>query len=146
MIIDTIENLCRYEALNPLFSQVVAFVGTHDLQALPCGKIELSGDDLFANVVQAAPKGKTEARLETHRQMIDIQIPLTAEETIGYAPLNGLSEAPYDEADDISFYTEPAQQYVTRKPGMFAVFFPEDAHAPAISSDGLRKIIFKVRV
>lgn len=145
MIIDTLENLEKYVAVNPLFTQVSAFVKSSDLQALPAGRIELEGDDLFLNVVEAAPKDKADARLETHRRMIDIQIPLTADETMGYAPLSDLAETTYDEADDISFYPEPAQQYITVKPGMFVVFFPEDAHAPAISSGGLRKIIFKVR-
>lgn len=145
MIIDTLENLGKYVALNPLFSQVDAFVRATDLQTLPPGKVVLSGTDLFANVVQAAPKSKEEARLETHKLMIDIQIPLTAEETMGYSPLNLMPETTYDKADDISFYPTPAQQYITVAPGMFVIFFPEDAHAPAISSGGLRKIIFKVR-
>lgn len=145
MIIDTLDNLGRYTALNPLFSQVEAFIRTHDLHTLPTGRIDMVGDILYVNVMQAAPKAKDESRLETHKKMIDIQIPLTAEETMGYAPLKDLGEAPYDEADDISFYSESAQQYLTVRPGMFVIFFPEDAHAPAISTGGVRKIIFKVK-
>lgn len=145
MIIDTLENLEKYIAVNPLFAQVAAFVKSNDLPSLPTGRIILSGDDLYLNVVEAAPKDKADAKLETHRQMIDIQIPLTADETMGYAPLSVLAPASYDETDDISFYPEPASQYITVSPGMFVVFFPEDAHAPAISAGGLRKIIFKVR-
>ena len=33
-----------------------------------------------------------------------------------------------------------------RKVGMFAIFFPEDAHAPGVTPDGVRKVIVKVRV
>ena len=36
--------------------------------------------------------------------------------------------------------------YLTVKPGMFAIFFPEDAHAPGVTPDGVRKVIVKVRV
>ena len=47
---------------------------------------------------------------------------------------------------DITFYEGLATDYLTVKPGMFAIFFPEDAHAPGVTPDGVRKVIVKVRV
>jgi beta-galactosidase beta subunit len=38
MIIDTIDNLGKYVALNPLFADVVEFLNSHDLQTLEAGK------------------------------------------------------------------------------------------------------------
>ena len=29
---------------------------------------------------------------------------------------------------------------------MFAIFFPEDGHAPGITPDGVKKVIVKVRI
>ena len=40
-----------------------------------------------------------------------------------------------------------AQSYVVCRPGMFAIFMPQDGHAPCISSESeIRKVIFKVKV
>jgi beta-galactosidase beta subunit len=39
-----------------------------------------------------------------------------------------------------------AEDYLTIKPGMFAIFFPEDGHAPGVTPDGLKKVIVKVLV
>ena len=38
MIIDNVENLSKYVALNPLFADVVEFLKGHDLNALEAGK------------------------------------------------------------------------------------------------------------
>jgi biofilm protein TabA len=144
MIIDTLDNLRKYTALNPLFSAVCDYLEANDLNGAPLGKISLQGSDLFINVAQTSPKTVEEARLETHRQMIDIQIPLSGDETMGYTPLCKLPQAPYDEAKDIAFYQGKAEAYFTLRPGMFAIFFPQDAHAPGISAIGVKKLIVKV--
>ena len=47
---------------------------------------------------------------------------------------------------DISFYHGLAESYIPVKPGMFAIFFPQDAHAPGVSPDGVKKVIVKVLV
>ena len=44
---------------------------------------------------------------------------------------------------DISFYPGLAESYIPVKPGMFAIFFPQDAHAPGVSPDGVKKVIVK---
>lgn len=145
MIVDTLDNLSSYVSLNPLFQDVVDFLKANDLNKLEDGKHFIKGDDLFVNIEVAPGKTKTEARLESHRRMIDIQIPLSAAETYGYKPLSELSESQYNEKDDLTFYEEPAEVYLTRKPGEMVVFFPQDAHAPCISAAPVRKAIFKVK-
>ena len=116
MVIDTLENLEKYVSLNPLFKDVVEFIKT-----------------------------KEEAKLETHKKMIDIQIPLTSEETYGYTPLKDLPEAEYNSDKDITKYEGLADTYVTCKPGEFAIFFPQDGHAPCITdASEIKKAIFKV--
>ena len=97
----------------------------------------------------ALPKAedlKEEAKLETHNQFIDIQIPLSGVEVMGYTAREDLPEADYDADKDISFYPGLAESYIPVKPGMFAIFFPQDAHAPGVSPDGVKKVIVKVLV
>ena len=87
MIIDTLENLGKYISLNPLFKDVVDFINSNDLNSLEAGKHYINGSDLFVNIQLAKGKTKDTALLETHKKMIDIQIPLSTSETFGYTPL-----------------------------------------------------------
>ena len=145
MVIDTLNNLEKYVSLNPLFSQVVEYLKNYDIREVASGKIELQGKDLFVNITTAKGKSIDEAVLETHKEMIDIQIPLSCAETYGYTPLHHLPEADYNEENDITKYEGLAESYVTCEPGMFAIFFPQDGHAPCISTETeIKKAIFKV--
>jgi YhcH/YjgK/YiaL family protein len=145
MVIDTLENLDKYVSLNPLFKDVLDFIKSNDLNSLEIGKHEIKGSDLFVNVQVAKGKTKEVAVLETHKKMIDIQIPLSAEETYGYTPLCDLSDAEYNNEKDITKYEGMADTYVTCKPGEFAIFFPQDGHAPCIAGvPEIKKAIFKV--
>ncbi|MBR1427428.1 MAG: YhcH/YjgK/YiaL family protein [Prevotella sp.] len=146
MIIDTLDKLACYESLNPLFKEVLAFLKSNDLAAMEEGKHPICGKDLFVNIQTAKGKKKEEALLETHRQMIDIQIPLNTCETYGYTPLCSLPELEYNAEKDIIKYEGLADTYVTCKPGEFAIFFPQDGHAPCISDEPeIKKAIFKVK-
>lgn len=145
MVIDTLENLEKYVSLNPLFKDVVEFVKSNDLNTLEVGKHQIKGGDLFVNIQVAKGKTKEAALLETHKKMIDIQIPLSVPETYGYTPLCGLPSADYNEEKDITKYEGAADTYVTCKPGEFAIFFPQDGHAPCITdAPEIKKAIFKV--
>ena len=50
MIIDSIDNLGKYVALNPLFADVIDFLKGHDLQTLKAGKYSICGNDVFLNL------------------------------------------------------------------------------------------------
>ena len=146
MIIDSLTNIEKYVSLNPLFQDVADYVRNNDLASMAEGKVIIKGEDLFANFVVTKGKTKEEAKLETHDKMIDIQIPISGAEIMGYTPRVDLNEQPYNSEKDITFYEGFAQQYVTVFPGMFAIFFPEDGHAPAIAeTEHLKKVIFKVK-
>ena len=146
MILSTLSDLRHYAALNPLFGDVVKFLYSHDLDNMPTGKTQIVGDDLFLNIVDAKPRTRREAKLETHRQYIDIQIPLDGVEEHGWTPLAKLPEAPYDADNDIAFYDNEPGIFYTLRPHQCAIYFPEDGHAPAICNQTTRKAIFKVKV
>lgn len=148
MVIDKLENIGAYASLNPLFAEAIAFLQSHDFDALEVGKIELRGKDLYINVAQTKPKTREEARIEAHHDYIDIQIPVSGTEEMGYTPLMDCqpTDAPYNAEKDVVFYQGLAESYVTVKPGMFAIFFPQDGHAPGVTPDGVKKLIVKVRI
>ena len=148
MIIDTIENLSNYASLNPLFADAVAFLNANDLQTMEPGKYPIKDKDLFLNLQVAKQRTKETAFLETHIERIDIQIPVSAAETFGYTPLCDLPAFEYNAEKDITKYGDTkAQDYVTLEPGLMAIFFPQDGHAPCIIDEPeIKKAIFKVRV
>lgn len=148
MVLDLLENFKSYEALNPHFSKVIDFLENEDLSKLPLGKNEICGDLVYANVMEAKPKSKEEAFVEVHRRYIDIQIPISADEIMGYTPINELPEASYNDADDVVIYPVglPAREYLNVRRGEFVIFFPQDGHAPAITSAPLKKVVIKVAV
>ena len=153
MIVDSIDQLERYAVLNPRFAAVADYLRTHDLSTMSAGRHEIQGDELFVNIQDAPVKGRDEARFETHREMIDIQVPVSGSEEHGWCPLAELPVAMYDAAIDMTLHDpQPptpvsalSSTYYTLRPGQFAIYFPTDGHAPAITSATLRKAIFKVK-
>lgn len=148
MVIDKLENFEHYVSLNPLFAVVADYLKAHDLNQLEVGKISIQGDEVRLNMAETKPKTKADAKLEAHRDYIDIQIPLSGVEVMGYTPTVDCQpqDAVYNEAKDILFYEGLAESYIDVKPGMFAIFFPEDGHAPGVTPTGVKKAIFKVKV
>ena len=147
MVVDTLENLGKYASLNPLFAQAIEFLKSTDLNALEVGKTELKGRDLVVNIQQTAPKTKEQAKLETHNLFIDIQIPLSGTEVMGYTAAKDCvpADAPYNAEKDITFFQGLANDYITVKPGMFAIYFPQDGHAPGITPTGVKKVVVKIK-
>ena len=147
MIIDTLDNLGKYQGINPLFADVVEFLKKNDLNVMEDGKYPIKGKDLFLNLTTAQGKALDEAEVETHVKMIDIQMPLDGPETYGYTPLCNLPEEEYNAEKDVTMYPGlMAESFIDCQPGMFAIFFPQDGHAPCITmAPEIRKAIFKVK-
>ena len=145
MIIDTLDNLEKYASLNPLFAKAIEFLKNTDLKAQPVGKVELDGKNLVVNFSVAKGKTKEQTQLETHKKFIDIQIPLSCTEVMGYTPACDLPEGEYNAEKDITKFAIPSESYIAVNPGMFAIFFPQDGHAPCISDEeNIQKVIVKV--
>jgi YhcH/YjgK/YiaL family protein len=147
MVIDTLANSARYECLHPRFKAAFAFLRRADLDAIALGRTEIDGSALFALTQAYETKPIQEGKLEAHRKYIDIQFILEGEEFIGYAPLGGQPVSkPFDAEKDIGFYDGEAWFTRLRK-GMFAIFFPEDAHLPSRHTDKpfqVKKIVLKI--
>ena len=123
------------------------FIQQHNLNALEPGKYEIEGKDLFVNIQMAKGRTPEVAVIETHNKMIDIQIPLSDAETFGYTQRDLLPDAEYNEEKDITKIPDlAADSYLTCQPGMMAIFFPQDGHAPCIAGvPEIKKAIFKVK-
>ena len=148
MILDTLNNLHKYISLNPLFPKAIEFLTKTDLTTLPLGRNEIMGDEIFANVMEVEPHTKEEIPVEVHRKYIDIQVPISGDEVMGYIPLSDLPEGDYNAGKDVTLYPLGilARDYVNVKRSMFTMFFPQDGHAPAVTPVKIKKIIVKIAV
>ena len=146
MILASLAEADRYRALHPLFARAFEFLRGTDLLALPPGKHPVQGEQLFAIVEACAGRTRAEAKLECHRRYIDIQLVLEGVDEMGWKPLAGCVDpaTDYDEARDIRFFNDAPSSWIATPAGSFCLFFPDDAHAPLVSTGLIRKVVVKL--
>ncbi|NLX82672.1 MAG: DUF386 family protein [Clostridiales bacterium] len=146
MIADRIERLQLYYGMHPNLDKVILALRGMDLDDMPNGRHEISGEDVFLNIMDTELKPVT--AWEAHRNYIDLQLVLKHEETIAWAPIDQISGfSAYDAARDIQLCEGNQQGSPIRlQKGMFGIFFPEDAHMPGLGSGKGRKAVFKIKV
>jgi YhcH/YjgK/YiaL family protein len=148
MILDHIQNIDNYRFLGSPVIRALEVIRDTDFSKLEDTTYEVEGRDLFFFIQSYETKADNDTP-EAHRKYIDIQYMISGKEQMGVAQLDAAEEIEARPENDIWFYHSP-MDYITLSPGMFAVFFPNDAHAPCISPAGetytVRKCVFKVRV
>jgi YhcH/YjgK/YiaL family protein len=148
MVLDTLPLASRYAALHHAFAKAFRFLADTDLDALPIGRTAIDGDDMFVILDRQDGRGREGARLEAHRRYIDIQFTIHGEEEIGWTPLSACT-APagaFDSTRDIIFFDDAPSCWVTVPRGSFAIFFPDDAHAPLAAQGAVTKAVVKIAV
>ena len=148
MIFSSLSQSERYAALHPLFPRAFEFMRDTDLNALAPGVHQIIDKQLFVIVEEADGRTRAEAKLEAHRKYIDIQLVLKGVDEMGWKPLSDCHQPldDYDRERDIRFFDDEPDSWIATPAGAFCIFFPEDAHAPLVSSGAIRKIIFKIAV
>ena len=147
MILDSLENFALYQGMHPGFKKAAEFLTKADLHQLLTGRQEIDGDRLYVNVMEIDGHSREDAQLEYHRKYIDIQIVLSGDETIGWTALQDLPKGtPFDSEKDYALVKAPVSAWFPVKPGFFAVFFPQDAHAPCCGAGKIRKAVVKVLI
>lgn len=152
MITGNIKNADRYYSLHPLFKAAFeAYLNLTAAKTAP-GTYEINGHELYASVQSYNTRTVLDMKFENHKKYIDIQFVVSGEEYIPSAPVNTLEESEgYNEDEDISFYSDAPAHFTSTYlgEGDFAIFFPEDAHAPRIAvttPQHVDKIVIKVAV
>lgn len=147
MITDTIANAQRYAALHPDFSEAFTLLQTLDFAALPDGQVPCDNPNIRIFIGSEPMRTRDAAKPEAHLKHIDIQVPINSSEEYGRADRDRLKNGlGYDENRDIEFFDCAPETWLTIEPGEFALFFPNDAHAPLVgTAQEIRKAVFKIR-
>ena len=148
MILDVLENAHRYLTLNNGFGKAFEFLMRSGLKELPVGKYEIDRERVYATVARDPGRKKEDALLETHKKYIDIQLILAGTDTMGWKPKSSCRHpsGEYNQEADIQFFADGPDAWLSTGSGAFAIFFPEDAHMPLISSGQIHKVVVKVAV
>ena len=146
MILDRLEKADRYLSLHLDFAPAIALLRDRPLDRLPEGRIEIAGENLYAMVSKPTTHLREEAKLEAHRKYIDIHYLINGVEQIGWKSRTQCQkrEGQYDAAKDFELFADKPDAYVDVHPGAFAIFFPDDAHAPLIGRGQLHKVVVKL--
>ncbi len=130
--------------LGPNFAAAARLLETADFDAMPLGRNDIDGDNLFV-LMQEYTQQEKEPAYEAHDRYADIQLILRGSERFrwGYGeagPLTG----------DLRVVTrvEPFVEFTLRE-NQFAIFLPGEAHAPGLPEKGpafCRKAVIKVRM
>lgn len=150
MIIDTLSNSEKYNSVHPLFAKAFEFIKSQKLATIADGKFEIDVDSLRAIV--SNKKGMSEAesiaKFECHDKHIDIQLCIKGNETFGWKPRSDCKEqkGEYNPEKDVVFYNDGPDMYFVLTDNQFAIFFPEDVHAPMIGESEIKKMVIKVKI
>ena len=80
MLYDTLENLNQYTGLFPNLDKAIDFIEDNDVSALPLGRTEIDGDDVYVTVMEAEPTPGEGRAFETHSRYMDLQMDLEGAE------------------------------------------------------------------
>lgn len=146
MIVDAIKNAELYYSLSPRIKQAFDWLAQINIRELRVGRHDIDGDNLFVNVMDVELKERDAAALEVHDRYLDIQIMVGDMEEYGWSE-RCCCHTPREEFNrerDVQFFTDTPQTFFSLNERQFAIFFPEDAHAPMLGKGSVRKLIFKL--
>ena len=150
MIIDTLSNSEKYNSIHPLFAKAFEYIKSQNLASIEDGKSEIDGENLRAIV--SNKKGMTAAesiaKFECHDKHIYIQLCIRGNEKFGWKPRGNCKEqkGEYNAEKDVVFYSDTPDMYFDLTDNQFAIFFPEDVHAPMIGDGEIKKMVIKVKI
>jgi biofilm protein TabA len=150
MIVDNLTQASKYASLNPLFAKAFAYIASVDLASLEVGKFDIDGDRVRGIVSDKNGMSADEstAKFECHNAHIDIQVCIRGRERMGWKP-RGSCIAPrgeYNAEKDVLFYDDKPDMFFGLTDNQFAIFYPEDVHAPMIGEEMIKKLVIKVKI
>lgn len=150
MIIDHLKNIRLYFNLGDEFQKALEFVQNID-KNISVGEYAVSSE-MKSWVYEYNTLSLESAQWESHVKHIDLQYCIRGIERIHFAHKNMLTQvSEYNESNDLVKYEDDDQYYpyVDTGNGVFAIFFPDDAHAPQVyqsEPEFIKKVVVKIPV
>ena len=149
MIIDTLANASKYFSLHPSFAKAFDYINQNNVATLADGIYETpEGLKVIVNTGMGKTAEASLAKFECHDKNIDIQLCVKGLETIAWKPREKCltPNGDYNPDKDVRFFSDAPDMSFQLTDGQFAVFFPEDVHAPMIGDGEIKKVVIKVKI
>lgn len=152
MILDTIDNLGQYAALNSNIARVIAYIEQQDLNQVATGRQEIDTDQLFGLSFEYETKMPEPAAWEAHRTYIDLHLMIKGSETFYYSNINDerteITKA-YDKEGDYELFDATGDAFVLGEK-QFVMLFPQDVHRAGVTTgtapEQIKKMVFKLKL
>lgn len=146
MILARLADCARYLSLHPALQRGFEFLQEADLSDLSEGRHDIDGDRLFAIVARGFGRGQADSPLEFHRNYLDLQYVTHGFDLIGWSPIAECKHIreEYSPETDLGFFHDRPSTWCRLAAGDFAIFYPEDAHAPLGGTGPCHKVVVKV--
>lgn len=151
MIVGQIEDFKKNDFASKNIQTALLYIESHDLLALPEGKVAIDGDNVILNRQSYIGKEEKDAKIEGHKNYLDLQLVLKGEERFGYVDKRRSeikATTPYDYAKDRTDYEGNVDGYIVLHPGQFALVYPNDLHQAClkVNDDMIEKAVFKIKI
>lgn len=148
MIFDRLCYLARYRGMSPNIDRVIDFLQTADLTALPLGRVEIAGDEVYGNhfTYTTAPLSQG-TQFEAHQRYLDLHVVLTGIEKVALAPIEALEPVEVRAEEDAVMYRGAPKEILTLEQGAFLLVFPGEGHLPKIAAGtavDVDKLVLKI--
>lgn len=152
MILGKLKDIAHYKGISKNIDTAIDYVLTHDLLALPKGKTQIDGDNVYVNRDTYVARPLEECYFESHENYLDMQIVLKGKEGFGYTDISDpglVITTAYNSNKDVTKYANKAHNeiFVTLEEG-YALVFPEDVHLAKLDVDGktIEKAVIKIKL
>ena len=149
MIIDTLTNASKYFSLHPSFAKAFDYINQNDVTTLTDGIYETpEGLKVIVNTGMGKTAQASLAKFECHDKNIDIQLCVKGLETMAWKPREKCAtpNGEYNPEKDVRFFSDAPDMFFQLTDGQFAIFYPEDVHAPMIGEGEIKKVVIKVKL
>ena len=152
MLFSSIRNVSHNSIDSARMQAALEFLSRTDLADIECGRHDIMGDEVFANVMEFETCPAQNKDFEAHRRYADIHFVIRGEEHLCVAPIDEVvPQGDFNVDDDFGLYTGPKREaWVELHEGDLVVTPPEDAHKPGCCGESgpapLKKVCVKVLV
>lgn len=150
MILDTLENLKRYDAVLPGAARLADALSHYTAESFVPGRVDVDGDAIYMNFSEYETKPAEGSKFEAHRKYADVMYMVDGCETVYVKDVARLTRVTdgYDPAIEALLADFDGEATAVRlQKGDVLILFPRDAHAPGRIADApqsVKKIIGKV--
>ena len=159
MIVGKLKYLYRYKGISKNIDTCINFIeekGLEGLLALPEGKTEIDGKNVYVNRNTYVAKDKKDTFFENHENYMDLQVVLKGNEYFAYTDISNPDlkvTTPYNPEKDVTKYNQgdvdavKDSQWFVLNEG-FALVYTEDVHLAKCDVDGgtVEKAVSKIKI